>query len=107
MDWIAIGVSVGAPALVGLVTYFGARKLGLTQAQQSLVATLQSQVGALDRDLARIKDSEASCKRELERQEHEISDLRDEVWELRTRITKEVTKTQRTGPVPRRRGSRE
>lgn len=106
MDLLAISVSVAAPTIVGLVTFIGARKLGLTQAQQSLVTTLQSTVAAQNERIGQIEREKDECKRELRKHELRIASLTDAYDEQERQIQRmhrqldqwEGTTPQRTPP---------
>ena len=91
VSWPA-ALTVVFTGIVVIGGYFANRRLGLTEGQRSLVSTLKDQVAALENDLKRVKVDKDECFERLERAEQTISDLRDEVFQLRTAITNKFLK---------------
>lgn len=96
-EWIIqLLISGGVPLVIVGAGYAANRRLGISTGQKTLVETLQSNVAALqERDAIREREFKA-CKLRLEHVEADNADLKQEVFELRTDLTKAMARRART-----------
>jgi FtsZ-binding cell division protein ZapB len=96
-EWLAqILVTGGVPLLIVAGGYFANRRLGISSGQKTLVETLQGEVAALKERDKRREDEFQGCKSRLEHVEQVNEDLKDEVFKLRTELTKLVMQQRRS-----------